>query len=90
MPKLNFTSALKRFFPALEAEHVAGSNVSEVLINLEKIHPGICDYIVDEKGELRKHVNIFVEGELIKDRKMLQDSVNEEDELFILQALSGG
>lgn len=90
MPTINFTSALKRFFPDLEAEQIEGANVSEVLQNLEKIHPGICDYIVDEQGELRKHVNIFVDGELIQDREKLQDAVGEKDELFIFQALSGG
>lgn len=90
MAKINFTSALKRFFPGLEAKQVSGANVSEVLQNLEKLHPGICDYIVDEQGELRKHVNIFLEGELIKDRESLQDAVEDRDEIFIFQALSGG
>lgn len=90
MAKINFTSALKRFFPALETEQVSGVNVSEVLQNLEKIHPGICDYIVDEQGELRKHVNIFLDGELIQDREGLQDVVEEQQEIFIFQALSGG
>lgn len=90
MAKINFTSALKRFFPSLETEQVSGENVSEVLQNLEKIHPGICDYIVDEEGELRKHVNIFLDGELIQDREGLQDAVEEQQEIFIFQALSGG
>lgn len=90
MAKINFTSALKRFFPNLEAKEVAGANISEVLQNLEKLHPGICDYIVDEQGELRKHVNIFLDGELIKDRESLQDVVKDRDEIFIFQALSGG
>ncbi|MEM6800471.1 MAG: MoaD/ThiS family protein [Bacteroidota bacterium] len=90
MPKINFTSALKRFFPDLEAEQIEGSNVSEVLENLEKVHPGICDYLIDEQGQLRKHVNIFLDGELIRDREHLMDKVGEKDELFIFQALSGG
>jgi molybdopterin converting factor small subunit len=91
MPKISFTSALKRFFPDLQEEvQLPGSKVYEVLDNLEKKHPGITDYLIDEEGRLRKHINIFVDGQLIKDRQALSDDLQEEDEVLIFQALSGG
>ena len=91
MPKISFTSALKRFFPELKEEvRLPGSQVSEVLDNLEKKYPGITDYLVDEEGQLRKHINIFVDGQLIKDREELSDPLREDDEVLIFQALSGG
>ena len=90
MAKIKFTSALKRFFPSLAETEIEGVTVKEVLHNIEEIHPGISNYIVDEHGHLRKHVNIFVQGELIKDREALNDKVKSSDEVLVFQALSGG
>ncbi len=90
MAKIKFTSALKRFFPSLSETEIEGGSVKEVLYNVEKIHPGISSYLMDDNGVLRKHVNIFVQGDLIKDRNTLNDLVNHNDELLVFQALSGG
>lgn len=90
MAKIKFTSALKRFFPSLSETEIEGRSVKEVLYNVEKIHPGISSYLMDDNGVLRKHVNIFVQGDLIKDRNTLNDLVNHNDELLVFQALSGG
>lgn len=90
MANVRFTSALKRFFPALTEGYVQGNTVKETLHNIDKAYPGILNYLVEDNGHLRKHVNIFVKGELIKDRATLNDAVNAHDELLIFQALSGG
>ncbi len=90
MPKVKFTSALNRFFPTLTELEIAGDTVRETLDKIELSHPGILNYLVEDNGQLRKHVNIFLKGELIKDRTTLKDAVNEKDELVIFQALSGG
>ena len=90
MPTIKFTTALKRFYPNLQALEIAGGTVAELVETINDIYPGIKDYIVDEQGRLRKHVNIFLGNELIKDRNQLKDIVKENDELLIFQALSGG
>jgi molybdopterin synthase sulfur carrier subunit len=90
MANVRFTSALKRFFPTLAEGYVQGSTVRETLGNIDKAYPGILTYLLEDSGHLRKHVNIFVKGELIKDRATLNDAINAEDELLIFQALSGG
>ena len=90
MAKIKFTSALKRFFPLLTELEIEGNTVKEVLLNVEKIHPGISNYLVDDQGGLRTHLNIFIKGDMIKDRKLLNDAIKQTDELLIFQALSGG
>lgn len=91
MPYVKFTRHLVRFFPDLpERLQVSGETVAEVLTAVDKQFPGLADYIVDERGALRHHVNIFLGQDLIHDRQHLQDPVNEEDQIFIFQALSGG
>lgn len=91
MPQLKFTHHLKRFFPDLEQHiRVEGSTVAEVVANLDQRYPGLAAYLIDERGALRKHVNIFIGEDLIEDRKALQDTVQDNDQVFIFQALSGG
>ncbi len=90
MPTIRFTSALRRFFPSLKEQEVAGGTVAEVLEEAEALYPGLKDYVLDEQGRLRQHVNIFLGGELIEDKERLQDKVGEKDEVYVFQALSGG
>jgi len=90
MPKVNFTHALKRFHPKLEPFSAPCESVRDLIEILESKYPGLKNYLVDEQGQLRKHVNIFVEQKLIKDRIKLQDPLHPDDEVYIMQALSGG
>ena len=90
MPIIKFTTALKRFYPNLKELEIASGTVAELVEIINDTYPGIKDYIVDEQGQLRKHVNIFIGNELIEDREQLKDIVKENDELLIFQALSGG
>lgn len=90
MPSVSFTNNLKRFYPSLSSVDVESQSLPDILDHLDKKHPGIKDYIVDEQGRLRKHVNIFIGNDLIKDREKLSDKVEARDEIYIMQALSGG
>jgi molybdopterin converting factor small subunit len=90
MAKIKFTSALKRFFPSLTESDIEGNTVKQVLDNVEKVYPGISTYLVDDHGHLRRHLNIFINGDLIKDRLTLRDNVSNSNEILIFQALSGG
>lgn len=90
MAKVKFTAALTRFFPGLRELEVEGNTVQEVLKRVNAEVPGVINYLLEEDGSLRKHVNIFVKDELIKDRNTLSDEVHSQDEMFIYQALSGG
>ena len=90
MAKIKFTAALKRFFPDLTELEISGETVAEVINATEIKYPGIKDYLLDERGTIRQHMNIFVRGELIEDRETLQDALAEHDEIVIFQALSGG
>ena len=90
MPHVSFTRHLQRFFPALEAADVPGSTVRELIDELDRRHPGLASYIIDETGRLRRHVNVFVGEEPVRDRERLSDPLAADQRVFILQALSGG
>jgi molybdopterin converting factor small subunit len=90
MPQVNFTYALKRFYPDLKPINISAANIAELVKGLDQPYPGLKDYLIDEQGRLRQHVNIFIGERLIKDKQQLSDTINEGDEVFIMQALSGG
>ena len=90
MAVVRFTKALKRFFPSLGEYNSTANTLPAVLNEINDRHPGILNYILDEQGSLRKHVNIFINGEMINDRTSLSDPFDANDEIYIIQALSGG
>jgi hypothetical protein len=90
MPRVQFTRHLKRFFPALEEMDVPGETVADVVAALDRAHPGLAGYLLDDRGALRKHVNIFVGQDLVQDRARLTDPIPEGAVVFVMQALSGG
>lgn len=86
------TRHLYRFFPQLENRTItvpAGS-VAEILNAVNEIAPGFTDYVLDEHGALRRHVNLCVNDAMVIDRKTLSDRVQNDGSVFIFQALSGG
>ncbi len=92
MATVHLTRHLYSFFPQLEGRNLAveAATVGEVVRGLEAVAPGIGFYICDERGRLRTHVNVFVNKQMIRDRRGLTDAVAPGDEVHILQALSGG
>jgi sulfur-carrier protein len=92
MVKVELTRHLYRFFPHLEGRsiEVPAASAAQVVAELEKIAPGIAFYVCDERGSLRPHVNMFVDNELIADRRALTDTLRPGSRVHILQALSGG
>ncbi len=90
MATVNFTQALKRFYPQLKTLDLEAATVVEVIESIEQTYPGIKSYLVDDQGSLRKHVNVFVDGDLIHDREKLLDTLKPNSEVYIMQALSGG
>jgi molybdopterin synthase sulfur carrier subunit len=53
-------------------------------------HPRVRDYVLDEQGELRRHVVVFIDGQRVRDRRGLSDAIGEASEIYVLQALTGG
>ena len=89
MVRVSFTQNLQRHVECATAEVEA----TTVAAALEKVFQGnskLRGYILDDQGEVRKHVAVFVDGKLIVDRVRLSDAVPDGGEIFVMQALSGG
>jgi molybdopterin synthase sulfur carrier subunit len=66
------------------------ANVGDALESLWKIHPALRDRVLNEQGEIRQHVNIFVGSDDVKHLKGLQTRMDPGSELHIFNAVSGG
>jgi molybdopterin synthase sulfur carrier subunit len=63
-----------------------GSTVAEVLKALEREHPDVRGWILDEHGSIREHINVFVNREYGRE----DTEVGASDRLHVLPAISGG
>ena len=68
----------------------AVGTVGEALARLWRLHPGLRDRVVNEQGNIRQHVNIFLNDDNVRRKQLLATSLPENCEITILPAVSGG
>lgn len=74
-------------FPgSLRRVEVPARTVKEMIDALDASWPGMRDRVCDSRPAIRKHINIFVDGE----RATLETSIQPGTEVFVLTAISGG
>jgi molybdopterin converting factor small subunit len=68
-------------------EHeLPGATVAEVLAALERANPALSGWVLDERGRIRAHINVFVNG----DRREEGSAVAPGDRVHVLPAITGG
>jgi molybdopterin synthase sulfur carrier subunit len=70
--------------------HEACETVGDALAALGRKSPGALDRIMDERGDVRRHVNLFVNGENVRFLDGLRTAVPNGATIFVLAAVSGG
>ena len=89
MAKVVFTTNVQRHVGCPDAM-AEGHTVREVLEKVFVLNPQARGYVLDDQSALRKHMTIFVDGQMIRDRARLADAVTENSTIYVFQALSGG
>lgn len=89
MAEVAFTPNLQRHVECPRRE-APGATLRDVLDRVFADNPRLRGYIVDERGALRKHMTVFIDGRQISDRERLSDPVEPRSEIYVMQALSGG
>jgi molybdopterin converting factor small subunit len=70
-----------------QADHqVGGSTVAELLVALTQAQPALDGWVTDERGHVRRHINVFVNGDQARADRQVADG----DTVDILPAISGG
>jgi sulfur-carrier protein len=86
MPCVRLRGPLKALAGDRSDQAIAGTTVRELLCELERAHPAVSGWILDERGRIRRHINVFVNGE----RGREDTAVESDDRVDVLPAISGG
>lgn len=90
MASVRIPTPLRSFTANKDEVSVPGTTVGEVLRNLERQHPGIGARLLDDKGALKRYVNVFHNDEDVRYLKALDTPVKEDDRISIVPAIAGG
>ena len=74
----------------LDTVEVDGSSIGALLATLDQQYPGIGERLLDAQGNVRRFVNIYVNGEDIRFLQDKETAVKDGDEVSIVPAIAGG
>ena len=89
MAQVHFTAHLRAVVTKTPVEAEA-PDVRGALHGVFETFPQLQGYVLDERGALRRHVCIFVDGERLANDRALDAPLESKSEVFVMQALSGG
>ncbi len=88
--RVRVPTPLRKFTAGSDEVSAVGESVSAVIEDLERRHPGMRERLLDEKGELRRFVNIYLNGDDIRFLDQLNSKVKDGDDISIVPAIAGG
>lgn len=88
--KVRIPTPLQKFTQNKSEVEAKGSDIRELIDDLEKSFPGVKERLCDEKGVLRRFINIYVNEEDIRFLKMDKTALKDGDEVSIIPAIAGG
>ena len=89
MASISFTSNIQRHVNCPDGR-IEADTLHDLLHGYFAQHPAVQHYVLDDQGELRKHMVIFIDGEQARDRQAFTDRLGNTSEVYVFQALSGG
>lgn len=89
MPIVSFAPQLQRHVPC-PTQRVDAATLGDALREAFVCAPALERYVLDEQGHVRKHVAVFLNNEMIVSRRNMALPVAVEDNIMVIQALSGG
>ena len=89
MPTIRFTDNIQRHVVCPPRE-VQGTTLKEALEQYFAGNARARDYVLDDRGKLRRHMALFIDGQQLEDREHLSDAVAPDAVIDVVQSLSGG
>jgi molybdopterin synthase sulfur carrier subunit len=90
MPTIRIPAPLRKLTNNQEEVPATGTSLGDILDELNKTYPGFGERILDEQGEIRRFVNIFVNDEDVRFLQERNTPVKETDVISIVPAIAGG
>ena len=90
MTTVRIPSPLRRYTNNQSKVESNGANIIQLIENLESQYPGVKSRLCDDNGQIKRYVNIFVNGEEIRTLQGDETAVSDKDEVSIIPAMAGG
>ena len=90
MATVRIPTPLRRLTGGQAKVQVNGGNVVELLSSLDRTYPGMKERLVDETGDIKRFINIFINGEEIRTLQGSATPIKDADEVSIIPAMAGG
>jgi molybdopterin synthase sulfur carrier subunit len=90
MATVRIPTPLRKLTNGLEEVAATGATIGAIIADLEAHYPGLKERLCDEKGQVRRFVNIYANDEDIRFLQNLDTPVTEKDEISIVPAIAGG
>lgn len=90
MPRFRIPGPLRRLSNGEITVEVGGADLGSAIVALDERYPGFRDRLLDERGDLRQFVNVYLNDEDVRLGSGLSEKVNEGDEISIVPAVAGG
>ncbi len=90
MPVVRFPALMKFYVDNQTELLVDAETVAELLENLTSRYPALQPHLFEPGGKLRRHFNIFVNGEHIRDLGGMNTPLKKEDKVILMAAAAGG
>jgi sulfur-carrier protein len=90
VPNVRIPTPLRKLTDGQAEVAVEGDDLRTVVANLDAAHPGLGDRLLDDQGQLRRFVNVFVRDEDVRFQDGLDTRVGESDTVSIVPAVAGG
>ena len=87
---IRIPTPLRKLTAEADVVTMEGTTIAEILIRLDQTYPGIGERICDKEGNIRRFINVFVNGEDIRFLQEKATPVTDGDEVSILPAIAGG
>ena len=90
MPIVRFPALMKFYVDNQTEFPVAGATVAELIDNMIARYPTLKPHLFESSGKLRRHFNIFVNGEHIREINGLDTALKEDDKVILMVSAAGG
>jgi sulfur-carrier protein len=90
MPQFRIPGPLRRLSDGQITVTVEATDLGSAIAALDARYPGFKDRLLDDKGELRQFVNVYLNDEDVRLGSGLKAKVTEKDEISIVPAVAGG
>ena len=90
MPVLKVGPLMRYYIDNQPEAVVSGATVSDALNNAVTQYPALKFHLFDSAGKIRRHINIFVNKQNIRELNGLETQLNENDQVMLMASISGG